>query len=161
MQDEIEFIHRDKNGKIINKWTSEGKPHKCIVAVGMANMAGLLVADVGGTGYDYIAIGTGVTGALVGDHQLETQIGVRQLTTGTRVTTIETNDTAQWVAIFSKAIDGTLTGAAVSVTEVGVFFHLSNDNTMLFRQTFAAEVMNWDAGDTLQMTCKMQIKQGV
>ena len=123
-------------------------------------MAGLLLTDVGGTAYDYIAIGTGTGAAVVGDTALGTQKGVRQLGVGTRITVTQTNDTAQLVAMFSKAIDATLTGTD-AITEVGVFFHATNTTTaLLWRQTFTAESMNWDAGDTIEMTCKTQMKQG-
>jgi hypothetical protein len=169
--DEIEFVHRDKNGKVLKHYRSNSrlnsllrklhlKRHECIVAVGMANMAGLLLTDVGGTAYDYVAIGTGTTAAAVGDTALGTQKGVRQPGTGTRVTTTQTNDTAQLVANFSKAIDATLTGTD-AITEVGVFYDAAGVTvSMLWRQTFAAESMQWDSGDTLTFTCKTQMKQG-
>jgi hypothetical protein len=170
--DEIEWIHRDKNGKILKHYRSNSrwnrllrllhlKRHECIVAVGMANVAGLLLSDVGGTAYDYIAIGTGTTAAVVGDTALETQKGVRQHATGTRITTTQTNDTAQLVAVFSQAIDATLTGTNDQITEVGLFYDAAGVTvSMLWRQTFSAEPMNWPAGDTLTFTCKTQMKQG-
>jgi hypothetical protein len=169
--DEIEWVHRDKNGKIINQGRSDTrlnrllrrlhlKKHRAITAVGMANMAGLLLTDVGGTAYDYVAIGTGTGGAVVGDTALGTQRGVRQHGTGTRITVTQTNDTAQLVAVFSQAIDATLTGTD-QITEVGVFYDAAGVTvSMLWRQTFAAEPMNWDLGDTLTFTCKTQMKQG-
>jgi hypothetical protein len=49
----------------------------------------------------------------------------------------------------------------MNITEVGVFYDAEGVTvSMLWRQTFTAESMNWDAGDTLEMTCKTQIKQG-
>lgn len=170
--DEISFVHKDKNGKVIKKYNSNNwknrlliklhlKRHECIVAVGMANVAGLILTDVGGTAYDYMAIGTGTTEATVSDTKLENQKGVRQLTVGTRVTTTQTNDTAQWVATFSKAIDSTLTGTD-AISEVGIFYDATGEtDSMLMRQTFTAENMNWDAGDSIEFTVKVQIKQGV
>jgi len=169
--DEVEWVHKDKFGRVIKRYRSNSrwnrllrrlrlKRHECIVAVGMANMAGLLLSDVGGTAYDYVAIGTGTTGATVDDTALETQQGVRQHATGTRVTTTKTNDTAQLVAEFSQAIDATLTGTD-AISEVGVFYDAAGVTvSMLWRQTFAAESMDWDAGDTLTLTCKTQMKQG-
>lgn len=169
--DEIEWIHKDKNGKVLKYYRSNSrwnrllrllrlKRHECIVAVGMANMAGLLLTDIGGVAYDYIAIGTGVAAAAVTDTALGTQKGVRQAGVGTRITTTQTNDTAKLVATFSKAIDATLTGTD-AITEVGVFYDAAGVTvSMLWRQTFTAESMQWDAGDTLEMTCKTQMKQG-
>jgi len=171
MVDTVEFIHRDKNGKIIKRYRSKRgllnrilvalhiRPHNSMTNVGFAIVAGLIVADVGETAFDYMQIGTGITGATAGDHQLETPQGVRQLTTGSRVTTTQTNDTCQWVAVFSQAIDATLTGID-NITEVGIFNHVSADNKMLLRLVFSAETMDWDAGDSLEMTVKCQMKQG-
>ena len=170
--DQVEFVHRDKNGKVIHRYNSNSwqnrllrflhlRKHECIVAVGMANVAGLLLTDVGGTAYDYMAIGTGTNGAVVGDVKLQTQKGVRQLTIGTRVTEDETNDTAQWVATFSQAIDATLTGTD-DITEIGIFYDAAGITvSMLMRQTFTAETMKWDLGDSIEFTVKVQVKQGV
>ena len=36
----------------------------------------------------------------------------------------------------------------------------TTDNAMLWRQTFTAISCNWDQGDTVEMICKTQIKQG-
>jgi len=169
--DQVEFVHRDKNGKVIHRYNSNSwqnrllralhlRKHQCIVAVGMANVAGLLLTDVGGTAYDYMAIGTGTNGAVVGDVKLQTQQGVRQLTTGTRVTEDETNDTAQWVATFSQAIDATLEGVD-AITEIGIFYDAEGITvSMLMRQTFSAESMDWDSGDSIEFTVKVQIVQG-
>lgn len=170
--DEISWVHRDKNGKIINQSRSNTrwnrflirlhlKKHRAIADVGMANMAGLLLTDVGGTAYDYVAIGTGTTAAGHADTQLETQKGVRQHATGTRVTTGGiTNNTAQLVAVFSQAIDATLTGTD-AWTEQGIFYDAAGTTvSMLCRQVQAAESINWDAGDTLTLTMTVQMKQG-
>lgn len=170
--DEIEWIHRDKNGKVIKHYRSDSRwnrllrrlhlrKHMAIADVGMANMAGLLLTDVGGTAYDYVAIGTGTTAADHADTQLETQQGVRQHATGTRVTTGGiTNNTAQLVAVFSQAIDATLTGTD-AWTEQGIFYDAAGTTvSMLCRQVQAAENINWDAGDTLTLTMTVQMKQG-
>jgi hypothetical protein len=174
--DEIEWVHRDKNGKVIKRYKSNTrlnrflkrihlKPRNCLTYDGMRIVAGLMTVDVGNTAFDYIGIGTGVDVAAVSDRALGTQQsrlgGV--LCTGTIVKTDVgcTYDTMQLVVVFSKANDAGLTGID-AITEVGVFNHASNvTDTMLFRQTFTAEPMNWDSGDTLTMTCKMQVKQGV
>ena len=171
--DEIEWLHKDKNGKVIKRYKSNTrwnrllrglhlKRHECIVADGMANVAGLLLLDIGGTAYDYIAIGTGTTSPTVNDTALETQKS-RLAGVGTRVTTTYTNDTAKIIVTFSHANDSSLIGTD-SISEVGVFALTATSPSevwsMLWRQTFAVEPLNWDAGDTFEMTCKTQIKQG-
>jgi len=156
--DEVEFIHRDKDGKIINQWTSKGKPHNCLQNLFFADIASLILLDVGDpTEYDYIAIGTGAGAATPTQTTLGTEVS-RLAAVGTRVTTTVANDTAQLVITFSKAADGGLTGT-MNITEVGVF-NAAAAGTMAMRQTFTAESMNWDAGDTLEMTVKIQAKQG-
>jgi hypothetical protein len=174
--DEIEWVHRDKNGKVIKRYKSNTrwnrflkrvhlKRRNCITYDGMRIVAGLMTTDIGNTAFDYIGIGTGVTGAAVADRALGTQksrLGAA-FCTGTIVKTDAgcTYDTMQLVVVFSKANDAGLTGAVQQITEVGVFNHTSNTtDAMLFRQTFTAEPMNWDSGDTLTMTCKCQVKQG-
>jgi len=164
--DEIEYFVRDKNGNVKKHYKSNTlvskllkalhlKPKNCMTNAGFAEVAGLMLTDVGGTAFDYIAIGTGTNAAAATDTALQTEIK-RKAGTGTRVTTTVTNDTAQLTATFSSA-DG-LSGSS-AVTEVGMF-NASSSGTMLMRQTFAAENMNWDAGDSLQMIVKIQCKQG-
>lgn len=156
--DEIEFIHRDKDGKVINRWTSKGKPHDCLTNLGFADVAALILLDiVDPDQYDWIAIGTGVVAADPTDTTLGTEKS-RLAAVGTRVLTSVANDTAQLVITFSQAADAGLTGTD-AITEVGVF-NAAAVGTMLMRQVFAAESMNWDALDTLEMTIKIQVKQG-
>lgn len=173
--DKIEWVHRDKNGKVLKRYTSDTrwnrllkklhlKPRNCLTYDGMKIVAGLMVVDIGDTAFDYIGIGTGVGGAVVEDRVLGTQksrLGGALCTGTIEKTDAEcVKDTLQLVVVFSNANDGGLTGID-AITEVGVFNHASNViDTMLFRQTFAAEPMNWDSGDTLTMTCKAQVKQG-
>lgn len=173
--DEIEWVHRNKDGKILKTYKSNTrwsrllkklhlKPKNCLTYDGMRIVAGLMVVDVGNTAFDYVGIGTGAVGAAVADRVLGTEqsrLG-GALCTGTIVKTDAgcTFDTAQWVVVFSQANDAGLTGTD-SITEVGVFKDAAGTtDTMLFRQTFTAESMAWDSGDTLTMTCKMQVKQG-
>jgi len=165
--DTIETIVRDKNGniksrRIINNslWDriliKLGLKHRCITKYGMAEVAGLILTDIGGTAFDYIAIGTGTTAATVDDQTLETEIK-RKAATGTRITTTQTNDTSQWVATFSS--DDGLSGTS-NVTEVGIL-NAASAGTLLLRQVYSpADVCNWDQGDSLAVTVKNQIKQG-
>lgn len=153
--DEIEWVHRDKHGNVIRRYSSKGKKHKCLTNLGFKEIAGLMLTDVGGTAFDYIAIGTGTTAADPTDTALQTEVK-RKAGTGTRVTTTVTDDTAQLVTTFSSA--DTLSGTQ-NITEVGVF-NAAAAGVMLMRQVFTAESINWDAGDTFEITVKVQCKQG-
>jgi hypothetical protein len=153
--DRVIAILRDKNGKVNVKYDSAEHEHHCLTNTGFAQIAGLLLLDVGGTAFDYIGIGTGTTGAAATD----TTLGVekkRKAGTGTRITTTVTNDTAKLVATFSSA-DG-LSGTD-QITEVGEF-NAASSGVMDMRQTFTAIPCNWDGGDSLEMTVTIQAKQG-
>ncbi|GAI92335.1 unnamed protein product [marine sediment metagenome] len=154
-RDRVITEHRDKAGNLISRRDSGWQEHECLTATGFAAIAGLFLTDVGGTAFDYIGIGTGTTGALVGDTDLETPVK-RKAGTGTRVTTTETDDTAQIVVTFAAA--DTLSGTH-AITESGVM-NADVAGTMACRQTFAVQNINWDAGDTYQVTWKVQAKQG-
>ncbi|RLB80121.1 MAG: hypothetical protein DRH17_12535 [Deltaproteobacteria bacterium] len=157
-RDRMIAVVRTKDGKI--KLDEKGRPMirdtgwslNGITNAGLAEVAGLILTDVGGTAFDYIAIGTGTTAFDATQTALEAEVA-RKAGTGSRVTTSVTNDTAQLVATFSSA-DG-LSGTH-AITESGVF-NASTGGTMLCRQTFAALNINWDAGDSLQVTWKIQI----
>jgi hypothetical protein len=171
--DSIETVHRNKDGKILSKRILNngrihrtlrklGLVHDSITSAGMAIVAGLLLVDVGGTAFDYIAIGTGTTAAAVGDdatytHECEAE-EARKAAVGTRVQTTYANDTAQLVATFAAA-DG-LTGTAMAITEVIVSNGAVVGVTLLRQKYSPADTMNWDQGDTLQVTVKVQVKQG-
>jgi len=152
--DRLTIKKLNANGEVVEErdsgWSKNG-----ITNAGFAEVAGLLLADVGGSAFDYVAIGTGTTAFSASDTALETEIK-RKAGTGSRVTTTVTNDTAQLQATFSSS-DG-LTGSS-AVTESGVL-NASSDGTLLCRQTFSALNLNWDSGDSLQVTWKIQIKQG-
>jgi len=136
-----------RNGEVIEERTIDNT----VVNAGLAQIAGLILTDIGGTAFDYIAFGTGTTAAAVTDTTLKTEIttsgGERKAGTGTRTTTSVTNDTAQLVATF------TFTGS-FALTESGVF-NASSDGTMLSRQVFAA--VNVVSGDQIQVTWKIQV----
>ena len=154
VRDRVILEVRDKNGRLKQKYDS-GWSLNGITNAGFAEVAGLLLTDVGGTAFDYIAIGTGTTAFDPTQTTLVTELS-RKAGTGSRVTTSVTNDTAQLQAQFSSA-DG-LSGTS-AVTESGVF-NASSGGTMLCRQTFSALNIDWDAGDTLTVTWKIQVKQG-
>ena len=159
--DSFILICRDKNGKV--KWIVDTRfdpvslKGGSITNTGMAAVAGLILTDVGGTAFDFVGIGD--SGAAEDAAHTDLQAAVnkkRKAATGTRVTTIQTNDTAQLVATFAAA--DTLSGTW-SVQEAAVFT-LVAAGVMLFRKIFTAKSVNWDAGDTLELTAKCQVKQG-
>jgi hypothetical protein len=122
-----------------------------ITTVGKAAMSGLLLVDVGGTAFDYIALGIGTTAAAAGNTTLESEIvtagGQRKTGTGTQTTTTTTNDSAQLVATFS--FTGTF-----AVTESGVL-NAASDGTLLCRAVFAA--INVVSGDSVSFTWKVVV----
>jgi hypothetical protein len=148
----VDLVLRDKNGKIK---AAVSLLIDCMVNTGFAAIAGL-IGNVGSiAAFTYVEIGTGTTAAQPTDTALQTAIK-RKSGTMSRVTTTVTNDTIQAVATFSSG-DG-LSGSS-DVTETG-FFNAAATGIMAFRQTFAAKPCNWDGGDTLEMTLKVQSKQG-
>jgi hypothetical protein len=154
MRDRVILTVRDKEGNVKQEYDS-GWRENGLTNAGFAEVAGLITLDVGGTAFDYIAIGTGTTTFDPTQTALANEIK-RKAGTGTRVTTAVTNDTHQLVTTFSSA-DG-LSGTS-AVTESGEF-NSSSGGTMLDRQVFSALNINWDAGDTLQVTWRVQVKQG-
>jgi len=107
------------------------------------------LADVAEDDFDYLAIGTGTTAFNASDTSLESETH-REAGTGTRGTTSVTNDTAQLVVTFSGY------SGSEAVTEIGMFNDASAGD-MLMRQTFSALNVDWDAGDSIQMTVKVQV----
>lgn len=123
-----------------------------ITNTGMAEVAALICTDqkTGHNGFDYLAFGTGTTAAAATDTALGTPSGSRIAATGTLVQTTVAGDTMQLVGTYTAA-------GAVAITEAGIFDAASN-GTMLCRWTFDAR--NLDTNETLQLTAKVQIKQG-
>jgi len=153
--DRVVAVLRDKNGKIKLVYDSAKEKHDCLTNTGLAQIAGLLLTDVGGVAFDFIGIGTGTTEALATDTTLQTE-KARKAGVGTLITTTVTNDTAKLIYTFSSA-DG-LSGTD-QITEVGIFTLVSG-GVMGMRQTFTAIPCNWTGGDTLEMTVTVQAKQG-
>ena len=146
-------IDHIRDGQVIDHL--EG--HNMITDAGKAIISGLMLADVGGSAFDYIAIGIGNTAASHTDTALGSEIttygGARRGVVGTQTTTTYTNDTAQLVTTFTFT-----SGAAFAVTEAGVF-NAASGVTLLCRQVFAA--VNVVAGDTLQVTWKVQVSAAI
>lgn len=146
MNGSLDMIVRDFQGRL--------KEHRhiknTITGAGKAMMAALLCADSGGTGIDYIAIGTGTPSATALGGECTTVGGQRRGgadVAGTIVTTGTAGDTAQFVTTF------TFTGS-FALTEEGLF-NAAAAGTMPASQTFAA--VNVVSGDTLTCTHKIQI----
>ncbi|MBA7622383.1 hypothetical protein ES703_29760 [subsurface metagenome] len=159
-RDRVILVHRDKTGKVIATRDSGWQEHECLTNTGFGEVSGLLVPDIGGTGFDYIGIGTGAVAA----DPTDTDLGgeeARKAGTGTRETEDVANDVAQLTATFAAA-DG-LAGVD-AITEVGM---LNGDApgvhpavVMIMRQVFAVLNLDWDNSDTLAVTIRIQSKQG-
>lgn len=168
--DQITITIKDKDGKIkkqkiINNGLFHrflmklGLAHNSMTNVGFAAAAGLIGNTGSVTAFTVIGIGTGTTAAAATDTALGTAIKLKAATVS-RVQTTVSNDTLQLVATFSAALDS-LSGTN-AITEVGAFNGTTNGvSTMLLRQVYSpADTCNWDQGDTLQVTIKIQCKQG-
>jgi hypothetical protein len=142
---ELEVLHI-RNDKVIDRHYFPN----VITNTGIAEVAGL-INEVTSGGFTYIAIGTGVTGELVTDSTLESEIssggGSRASATPSRITTAVTNDTAQLLHTFSFT-------SGFAVTESGIF-DAASVGVMLARKTFTA--MNVANGDAIQITWKVQV----
>jgi hypothetical protein len=143
---EIRLVLKDKFGKV----KEDRNIKNTITTVGKAELSALMLTDIGGTAFDYIAIGTGnpsatALGAECGSDGGERRGGADVV--GTQETTTTTDDTAQWVTTF------TFTGS-FALTEEGIF-NGTPAGTMLASQSFAA--LNVVDGDTLQITHKVKV----
>lgn len=121
-----------------------------VTNAGFAGMASRCNGAGAEAAFTYLAVGTGTTAAAAGNTTLETEItdsGLqRAAATASRVTTTQTNDTAQLDKTFS------VTGTK-AVTEAGAL-NAAAAGVLLGRQVFSA--INVVNGDTLQITYKFQ-----
>jgi len=147
LRGEIRLVLKDKNGNL----REDRLIKNTITAVGLTQLARLMVLDVAGTAFDYIAIGTSTPGATALGGEATASGGARRGgadVTGTIVSIgTGTNNGAQFVTTF------TFTGA-LALTEEGIF-NASSGGTMLASQSFAA--LNVADGDTLAITHKIQV----
>ncbi len=154
-KDWMEAVVFDKDGNIKQSHYGED----LITSAGKAAIPALILKDVTSvSGYDFIAIGSGATAASTGDTALEAEAD-RAGGTGTRVTTTVTNDTAQLVYVFSSGNPGGLNGTSTgtqAIEESGLFSELTG-GVLLCRQTFNALNIDWDGGDSLSITWKVQV----
>ncbi len=111
-----------------------------IMNAGKVEISGLILTDIGGTAFDYLAIGTG-TGA---PNATETALlgeKYRSAGTGSQETTTVTDDTARLTTSVSIT-------SSVSITEAGIF-NSDSAGAMLARTTFSAVSVN--NGDTVNL----------
>jgi len=154
----VQSVLKDKHGKVKGVFDSaEQKLKDCMTNAGFAALAGLILVDVGGTAFDYIAIGKGTTAAAATDTALETEVK-RKTGTGTRVTVTVANDTAKLTCQFSKAADG-LSGTD-AITEYGMLNNAAGGTLLLHEVDGVPKSCAWDAGDTLDVEITVQCKQG-
>lgn len=121
-----------------------------VTNVGFAGMASRFNGAGSEAAFTYLALGTGATASAVGDTALETEITTSGLeranATASRVTTTQTNDTAQ--ALHTWTASG-----SVSPTEVGLF-NASSGGVLAARQVFTAIPLA--SSDSFQITYKVK-----
>lgn len=139
-------IRHIRDGEILG----EEEINNTVTATGKAEVAGL-INEVTSIGFKWLAIGSSSTAATSANTVLAAEITSPSLkrvaSTCTRVTTDDTNDTAQLVHTWTST-------ATQTVQEAGIF-DSSSGGVMLARQTFTAR--NLAANDTLQVTYKVDV----
>ncbi len=144
---EIDLLLRDMYGNL----KEERHIKNTVTAAGKTMLAGLMLIDVSGTAFDYIAIGTGTPTATALGVECSTNGGARRGGADVVGTVVSigtgTNNGSQWVTTF------TFTGA-LAITEEGIF-NLAAAGTMLASQSFS--VLNVANGDTLQISHQVQV----
>ncbi|MHA1773235.1 MAG: phage tail fiber protein [Candidatus Heimdallarchaeota archaeon] len=143
----FEWILRDKNGNI----KSTGRTKNLVVNAGIGAITGLMLTDVGGTAFDYLAVGTDSTAPSATDTALGAEITdsglARAAGTGSQETDTVTNDTAKLTYTWSNIT------ASKSIRELGVF-NAASGGTMLARANVTVDV---SAGDSLTLTHKTKL----
>lgn len=136
---------------LFGHWANAKHIENLVTNAGLAGVASRINGSGGEAAFTYIAIGTGTTAAAAGDTALQTEIstsgGARAAATASRVTTTQTNDTAQLQLTFN------FTGS-FAVTESGVL-NAASTGTLLAHQVFTA--VNVVSGDSLQVTWKFAV----
>jgi hypothetical protein len=173
--DSIEIKHLDKDGKVLSDrvfprdlslWERIKLflhlRHNTMTSVGLVAIVNWLANNSPvAVPFGDIGIGTGTTASSPSDTWLQTALKVKSGTVS-EVTTTYTGDTLQVVATFSSS-DG-LSGSSVAVTEVilanGTSYSAGVTFALLHQVYSPADTMNWNQGDQLQVTVKVQSKQG-
>jgi len=135
---------------LFGNWQNIKTVSNLVTNAGFAGAASRINGADSEAAFTYIAVGTGTTAAAVGDTTLETETATsglsRAAATASRVTTTQTNDTAQLTKTF------TVTGS-VAVTESGVL-NAASVGVLFCRQVFSA--INVVNGDSLIITWKIK-----
>ena len=135
---------------ITGSWGNSRNIKNLVTNAGFAGVASRINGAGAEAAFTYIAMGTGAVAAAVTDTTLGTELSTlglsRANSTASRVTTTQTNDTAQLLNTF------TVTGTA-AVTESGVL-NAASTGVLLCRQVFSA--INVVNGDSLQITWKIK-----
>lgn len=135
---------------LLGHWSKSKTVANLMTNAGFAGVASRINGAGAEAAFDYIAVGTGATAANAADTTLQTETAASGLSraqgTASRVTTTQTNDTAQVAKTFS--VSGT-----VAVTESGLL-NASSNGVLLCRQVFSA--INVVNGDSLTITWKVK-----
>ena len=135
---------------LLGNWQDLKTVSNLITNAGFAGAASRINGADSEAAFTYIAVGTGTTAAAAANTTLETETAASGLSraagTASRVTTTQTNDTAQLTKTF------TVTGS-VAVTESGVL-NAASVGVLLCRQVFSA--INVVNGDSLTITWKIK-----
>lgn len=179
LHDNVEYILRDKNGKIKNlfqenrlfKWLMKKgivSPHflkipfllghwsstkvvaNLVTSAGKAGAASRLNGSGGEAAFTYIATGTGTTAAAAGDTTLQTELAASGLSRANSTASRVTTSVTNDTAQLANTFSVTGT---VAVTESGVL-NATSVGVLLCRQVFSA--INVVNGDSLTITWKVQ-----
>jgi len=141
-------IRHYRDGELL----SEEWVDNTVTKTGKAEVAGLINEATSG-GFKWIALDSSATAATADDTGLASEITAnglgRAAATCTRVTTDDTNDTAQLVHTWTATGAQTVQGAGIFDTSSAA------SGIMLARQTFTAK--NLAANDTLELTYKIDV----
>lgn len=134
----LELVDRI-SGNVIDK----REVHNLVVTTGLSRIANLIN---GGSAnfFEYIAIGTGTTGEVLGDTALETEVA-RELAT----TSESPTGTAKWEKVFTFG-----SGESYAITEVGVLDSVAS-GVLMNRDVFAA--LNVDSDTDLSITITLAV----
>lgn len=123
-----------------NEVIAERDIENTIMNAGKAEVSGLILTDIGGVAFDYVAVGTSATAPNATQTALIAQV-YRVAGTGSQQQTTVANDTARLTASIAMT-------ASNSIQEAGIF-NSSSAGDMLARTTFSAISVN--NGDTLNV----------
>lgn len=177
--DSISIVHKNKDGKVLSSRTINNSPfhrllcklglrHNSMTINGLVGCAGLIGNTTPPASMNYVGIGTGTVAASSTDVWLGSATTCQSASSISKVTTAVANDTLQLIYTFgSTGGGGSLTGTS-SVSEViaasgsgTTGSSASGTHTAFLRQVYSpVDVCQWTQGDTLQVTIKLQCKQG-